>query len=125
MLTQTTSFDEWWDTYKPIAQRNGEYRYETFGDELRVVMNTPPTYVWTEVEVEGEGIIVNGFARVNRLNYYITQVPWTQESIEVHDPDQTLLDLESFEQYAEDSDTEEFEMCGVCHDLIQKRKETA
>jgi hypothetical protein len=86
------NYSEWVDTYKPttnIHSKNDDKIYETFGADMAVVNETDYHYVWTEMDGD-EPVIVSGRAFVNRLHYYITEVPWQdEEDIEVHDPDYT------------------------------------
>lgn len=86
MSTVINLTDEEWDTeYKPIRnhfQTGGfdeQQLFETYGQELQFVQNTDPAHVWTQVDGDDGGIyIVNGYASVNRIGYYITAKP--------HDP---------------------------------------
>lgn len=74
--------EEWESEYKPIrnhfnptaSEYDSEYTmFETYGEELQFVQNTDPAYVWTQVDGDDGGIyIVNGYASVNRIGYYIT-----------------------------------------------------
>lgn len=82
------TFDDWFEKYKPIANPTGEsgltvddicYMYETYEPELAVVKEwaaRSPERVWTLVD-DGEGneYIVDGFHYVNRIGYFITEVP--------------------------------------------------
>lgn len=74
--------DEWLETYKPKinhldsnASWNGTM-FETYGEEVDFVQSTPENFVWTLVEVDGESIIVSGYSFVNRLGYFVCEVPW-------------------------------------------------
>lgn len=75
-------FDE---RFKPVKNhfdsRNGSWNdcmFETFGEEddyVRQVAESAPFTVWTQVsDDEGELIVVNGFAYVNRMGHLITSV---------------------------------------------------
>lgn len=80
------TYDAWVDTFKPIKNTVVPHRdieFETYGAELDFVINTDNHNVWTEVDGM-EGIyIINGYHLVNRIQYYITENPWTAEYIEV------------------------------------------
>lgn len=69
-----------WDDYNPIANpfRDGEQQqFETYGEELEYVLQQPNENVWTEMDGDDGGIyLVNGFAYVNRIAYYVTEKPW-------------------------------------------------
>lgn len=74
-------FDEWEATYQPMtnAITNDSDKYETYGDELEYILQQDDRHVWTEMD-SGEGIsIVSGYHLVNRINYYITNKPWTDD----------------------------------------------
>jgi hypothetical protein len=53
--------------------------FETYGEEVEFVQSTPENFVWTLVEVDGKGILVNGYSYVNRLGYFVCKVPWKDE----------------------------------------------
>jgi hypothetical protein len=67
------TWDEWENTYKPI---NTE-AYDNQGD---IPAGVPFDRIWTMVD--GDGIYANlitGYRWVNRLGYFVTEVPWTEE----------------------------------------------
>jgi hypothetical protein len=82
--------DEWLETYKPKtnhldsnASWNGTM-FETYGEEVEFVQSTPDNFVWTLLEGdEGQTLISNGYSFVNRLGYFICEVPWNEN--EFHD----------------------------------------
>lgn len=104
--------EEWEEKYKPIrnhfnptaSEYDSEYTmFETYGQELKFVMNTDPAYVWTEVDGDDGGVyIVNGYYLVNRIGYYITAKP--------HNPD-------DFIELCIISPEEEDALQGECEDL--------
>jgi len=75
-------FDEWCETYKPIknhidtnASFNGEM-FETYGDEVEFVKQQDPAYIWTYGDGDDGGSYVwSGWSFVNRIGYFITEVP--------------------------------------------------
>jgi hypothetical protein len=75
-------FDEWCDVYKPIKNHiakdssfNGEM-FETYGDEVEFVKQTDNGYVWMYGDGDdGGSYIWNGWGFVNRIGYFITEVP--------------------------------------------------
>lgn len=103
------TYDEWFDKYQPVINTNsgeGDYRFETYGADLAVVSETDYHYVWTVMDGD-EDVVVSGRAFVNRMNYYITTKPWSDnEDIEVHDPDYT--------EFRE-------EECEVCNNFNEER----
>jgi hypothetical protein len=75
-------FDEWCDTYKPItnnidtnASFNGTM-FETYGEEVAFVKEQPEEYIWMYGDGDdGGSFIWNGWGFVNRIGYFITEVP--------------------------------------------------
>lgn len=63
--------DQWHSTYQPE-----ERLYETYGADLNYINSMPNNYVWTLLDGdEGDPIVVNGRAFVNRIGYYISKKP--------------------------------------------------
>lgn len=96
LTSRLISYEEWEETYKPKANHidenasfQNEYgvgiMYETYGDEVQFVADQDSHHVWTYVDGdEGGTYIVSGYALVNRIGYFITDVPWADnEMIEV------------------------------------------
>jgi hypothetical protein len=76
-------WSEWQDKFKPIknhfSKDPDETMFETYGEEVEFVQAQDPRYVWTNVQGDYSDLIVAGYAYVNRLSYYITEVPWENE----------------------------------------------
>jgi hypothetical protein len=74
---------EWSEKYKPkenhLAGYPMNHQFETYGDEWEFVKSQDPHYVWTWIEGDFTSLIVPGIAFVNRLAYYVCEVPWTNE----------------------------------------------
>ena len=79
-------FDEWCDTYKPIVNHidnnasfdNGEggLMFETYGEEVEFVKSQSPDKIWMYGDGDdGAGYLWNGWGFVNRIGYFITEVP--------------------------------------------------
>jgi hypothetical protein len=75
-------FDEWFDTYKPIPNNidiNASFdghMFETYGAEVEFVKKADPAYIWTYGDGDdGGSYIWNGWSFVNRIGYFITEVP--------------------------------------------------
>ena len=79
-------FDEWLTTYKPITNHidkhasfdNGEggIMFETYGDEVEFVKSQSPDKIWMYGDGDdGGSYIWSGWGFVNRLGYFITEVP--------------------------------------------------
>ena len=91
MLTNQTfvemTFEEWEAAYKPIfnhIDKNASFQdedgnglmFETYGDEVEFVKSQSPANIWTYGDGDdGGGYIWNGWHIVNRIGYFITEVP--------------------------------------------------
>lgn len=76
-------WNAWVDKYKPIKNTivpTNDVMFETYGDEWEFIKSQDPRYVWTNVQGDMSDIIVAGVAYVNRLSYYVTEVPWEDEN---------------------------------------------
>jgi len=91
--TWEKELDAWEAKYQPLKNHidnDGFWendKFETYGEELdyvRSVYDTEPARVWTLVEGhDGNLYIVNGYHLVNRLNYFVTNLPFEGEFMEV------------------------------------------
>ena len=77
--------EEWVNTYKPIKNPTndwgGDYSaFETFSPDVDFVFEQPDNLVWTEVDGDGGCYIIAGKHYVNRIQYYVCEVPWTDEN---------------------------------------------
>ena len=75
-------FDEWCDTYKPIPNNidtNASFdgtMFETYGAEVEFVKKADPAYIWMYGDGDDGGTYIwNGWHIVNRIGYFITEVP--------------------------------------------------
>ena len=75
-------FDEWCDTYKPIQNPyddNASFdgaMFETYGAEVEFVKSQSPDKIWMYGDGDdGGSFIWSGWGFVNRLGYFITEVP--------------------------------------------------
>ena len=74
--------DEWFETYKPIknhidlnASFNG-HMFETYDEEVAFVKEQPNENVWMYGDGDdGGGYLWNGWGFVNRIGYFVTEVP--------------------------------------------------
>jgi hypothetical protein len=78
------TFGKWLTHFKPIknylnAHAPGDgMMFETFGPENAYVkdcIEKKPGCVWTLLDCDGKLVISNGYWFVNRLNYFVTEVP--------------------------------------------------
>jgi hypothetical protein len=66
------SWDEWAVTYKPTTEH--EIMLEDIADSVL------PHYVWTMVDGDGRfANLWNGYRRFNRLGYFVTEKPWSED----------------------------------------------
>ena len=77
--------DTWEEKYKPLTNHfDGGDKFETYGEELEFVRAQDPRCVWTLVDGDdGNLYIVDGYHFVNRINYFVTEVPFEGEFLEV------------------------------------------
>ena len=79
-MTELT-YQEWLDKYKPIKNhlvKDGT-SFETYGDEVLFVCEQPNATVWTEMDGDEGVYIVAGYHLANRICYYVTEIPWTDD----------------------------------------------
>jgi hypothetical protein len=99
-------FDEWCDTYKPIPNHidtNASFdgaMFETYGAEVEFVKKADPAHIWTYGDGDdGGSYIWNGWSFVNRIGYFITEVPCP--------PDTTIqIKISSYWYYCEGCSSE-------------------
>jgi hypothetical protein len=109
-------YDEWLETYKPILNHidtNASFdgmMFETYGDEVEFVKSQSPDKIWMYGDGDdGGSFIWAGWGFVNRIGYFITEVPCPPDtdiqirvsfnwfycencSAEFEDPDNTIRD---------------------------------
>lgn len=97
------TFDEWCEQYKPIVNHlddnasfdngDGGIMFETYGDEVDFVKSQSPANIWMYGSGDDGGTYVwNGWGFVNRLGYFITEVPCPDGltiQVQVGEPDLT------------------------------------
>lgn len=79
------TFEEWEDKYKPIGGISGNIVFlETYGEDLKLVQETDPHYIWTWVDGGDYSGYANGIHYVNRLNYIQCEVPWRDSDDDIY-----------------------------------------
>jgi hypothetical protein len=75
--------EDWVMDYQPIENHiepNSSFEghmFETYGEELDFVLSHDIHNIWTYIDGDsGNPLIVNGYSLVNRIGYFITEVPW-------------------------------------------------
>ncbi|CAB4121830.1 hypothetical protein UFOVP26_33 [uncultured Caudovirales phage] len=87
--TPTQVFDlvMWEEKYKPIKNHlddNASFdgiMFETYGEELAFVKAQAPDTIWTYGEEDDKFYIQAGWHYVNRLGYFITEVPFEDDGL--------------------------------------------
>lgn len=76
------TFDEWVDTYKPILNHidtNASFdgtMFKTYDEEVEFVKKQDPNKIWMYGDGDdGGGYIWSGWGFINRIGYFITEVP--------------------------------------------------
>lgn len=102
--TPPLNWDEWKLRFQPKANPNiavevfDGLMFETFGEELSQVTAAPTENVWTVLDCDGEMVVSSGLHFVNRMGYFICEVPYTGEMCEFTDGDdefsEKVLDAE-------------------------------
>ena len=116
------TFDEWLDTYKPITNHldsNASFQnedgsgimFETYGDEVDFVKSMNPNKIWMYGSGDDGGTYIwSGWGFVNRLGYFITEVPFPENTIIqvlVAEPDLTCDDCDEIIDEDEEHQCEE------------------
>jgi hypothetical protein len=80
-------FDEFVETYKPIPNsidKNASFdglMFETYGEEYEVVKKADEKHIWTYGDGDDGGSYVwSGWSFVNRIGYFITEVPFPENT---------------------------------------------
>ena len=100
-FTEYQGWDEWAKKFKPIknhlSKDPDEKMYETYGEEVEFVQKADNRYIWTYLQGDESDLVCAGYHYVNRLGYYISEIPWENED------DYALLSVqEECECYNED-----------------------
>ena len=88
-MTQEMTQEQWASKFKPITnhiQPTSNFdgaMFETYGDELEFVKAAGANRVWTLLVVDGKGYITSGMHFVNRMGYFIAEVPYEGDEIEI------------------------------------------
>ena len=87
MILDKLTYEAWEEKYKPINNpfRKEDPLFETFGKEYDFVKKANPLNIWTLVDGEDGTYIVDGWHYVNRIAYFITEMPHNDEGIEILD----------------------------------------
>jgi hypothetical protein len=80
-------FEEWVEQYKPISNHidtNASFdgtMFETYGDEVEFVKSQSPANIWMYGDGDdGGSFIWAGWGYVNRIGYFVTEVPFPPDT---------------------------------------------
>lgn len=114
-------YDEWFDKYKPITNDHDELRiYETYGVDLEFIESIiDDNRVWTFIDSGDFSVITNGAMFVNRLCYYVTEVPWEGEAgdieIDLYEANECDITGEHlWMDYLREMDMKTIQVCQFC-----------
>lgn len=135
-------FDTWFDMYKPISNHidtNASFdgaMFETYGDEVAFVKEQPEANIWMYGDGDdGGSYIWSGWGFVNRIGYFITEVPCPPDTTiqilvshnwffcenchaEFEDPDNTIRDA------FDEADLQKCPNCATIEELTLVELET-
>jgi len=113
-------FDEWFDKYKPIKNHLDEhssfdgYMFETYDEEVEFVKAQDENRIWMYGDGDdGGGYIWNGWHFINRIGYFITEVPCPDNTTI-----QVLVSVPCF--YCENCDAEHDDPDNLIRDKYQE-----
>jgi hypothetical protein len=132
--------DEWFDTYKPIKNNldnNSSFdghMFETYGEEVEFVKAQDENRIWMLGDGDDGGMYIwSGWGFVNRIGYFVTEVPCPDDTTiqiqvgvpwyfcencnaELEDPDDIIRDAfqeEDLEKCPECATIEEMTLVGL------------
>lgn len=89
----TIAIDAWIDDHRPRPAPSGDGGFDfgdgstlldwTKPDDMAFLDAADPNCVWTVVDGDGPAAIIAGRHMVNRIGYIVTEVPWTNDDMEV------------------------------------------
>lgn len=85
------TMNDWEATYKPVSNHlddNASFQdengvgimFETYGEELEFIQSVDEHKVWTYVDSELGTEVLAGYYVVNRIGYFVTEVPWEDQN---------------------------------------------
>lgn len=86
----TMKYEKWVEKYKPLTYDDGSndvILFDTSGEDVKFLNQQNPKCIWTEVSnwtKTGESRIISGAHLVNRECYYVTEIPFEEEYMEVY-----------------------------------------
>jgi hypothetical protein len=80
-------YEDFIQTYKPILNhldKNASfdgYMFETYGEEVEFVKSQDPAKIWMYGDGDEGSYIWSGWGFVNRIGYFITEVPCPEDTL--------------------------------------------
>lgn len=74
--------DGWVEKFQPHLDEYGAPKAYDTHEHWGIIQNTPHNLVWTRVDGDMSDLIIQGVAWVNRLEYYICAIPWSEDEDE-------------------------------------------
>ena len=83
-MSNEMTWSEWEEKYKPIpnpfVKSPDQLMFETYGEEYEFIKTKIDSkQVWTYADGDMSSFIMAGFGIVNRIGYYVTEIPWQSE----------------------------------------------
>jgi hypothetical protein len=79
----TLTWTEFEEQFKPINNKFSKdpdlQMFETYGKELEFVQAQDPLTIWTYLDTDGGSVTVEGMHYVNRIGYFITEIPYVED----------------------------------------------
>ena len=70
-----------WQSTRADGQDENGIMFETYGAEHEFVLSQEPNHIWTYADGSDGTYIVEGYNYVNRIGYFITRSPWSNNEI--------------------------------------------
>ena len=94
----TIEYLDWEKLFRPVSDGTGPRMFDWFDADLEEIRRADPACVWTELDNTD---IVSGWHFVNRVNYYITEVPCPPALFV------TVIDEDYFDERADEREEDE------------------
>jgi hypothetical protein len=104
------TYEQWEEKYLPITNHitNEGSSFETYGDEVDFVASQDNNKTWTELDGDNGVYLVAGYHYANRIQYYVTEVPWETDDICI-----TICEYVTCSCYNEETDEGDVD-CDLC-----------
>lgn len=111
------TWEEFEKHFKPIhnflTEDEDNKMFETYGAEVEFVKSESPDRIWTYTQVEMGSAIYNGWHFVNRLGYFVTEIP-AEEGVDYQIDFQPEVCDQCRRPFEEWESMDENGLCGNC-----------